>query len=103
MPPVARLGDALYGYLSQPAPVRPLWARAVFPAVGCTLCTVGLLGVITPGVPGFPLILIGAPWMVGFRRSWEQRAREAMVGALLACRRRIERWRARRSETTPPL
>jgi hypothetical protein len=57
---------------------RPLWQRAVYPIIGIILIITGIIGWLTPVIPGFPLIIIGIPWLACFHPRFELWVRRQM-------------------------
>ena len=50
---------------------RPLWQRIIYPLVGLVFIIIGIIGWLMPIVPGFPLIIIGLPWLACFNARFE--------------------------------
>jgi uncharacterized membrane protein YbaN (DUF454 family) len=57
---------------------RPLWQRLVYPMLGIILIIAGIIGWLTPVIPGFPLIIIGIPWLACFHPRFELWVRRQM-------------------------
>ncbi|MDO8303257.1 MAG: hypothetical protein Q7T18_08445 [Sedimentisphaerales bacterium] len=57
---------------------RPLWQRLVYPLIGVILIILGIIGWLMPVVPGFPLIIIGIPWLACFHPRFELWVRRQM-------------------------
>jgi hypothetical protein len=57
---------------------RPLWQRVIYPFIGVILIILGIIGWITPVIPGFPLIIIGVPWLACFHPRLELWVRRQM-------------------------
>jgi uncharacterized membrane protein YbaN (DUF454 family) len=80
--------------LTEPAPQRPLWQRCLLPFVGLILFALGIIGWLLPVVPGLPLAILGAPFLLCFHRGAEQWGRDRMRHGRDAWRHRLARWRA---------
>ena len=77
---------------------RPVWQRVVLPGVGVLCMLVGIIGVIAPVIPGWPLFIIGAPLLVAFSRRWERWVRLVMRRSW----QRIRHWRRDRRARRGP-
>lgn len=57
---------------------RPWWQRLLYPLVGIILIILGIIGWLTPVIPGVPLIIIGIPWLACFHPRLELWVRRQM-------------------------
>jgi uncharacterized membrane protein YbaN (DUF454 family) len=57
---------------------RPLWQRLIYPLIGIVLIILGIIGWLMPVIPGFPLIIIGIPWLACFHPRLELWVRRQM-------------------------
>jgi len=89
-----KLAQRVEDLMTQPAPERPLWQRVVLPFAGLILLALGLIGWLLPVIPGLPLAIVGAPFVLCFDRRAEQWGRDRMRRARAGWLRQIARWRA---------
>lgn len=57
---------------------RPLWQRVIYPIIGGIFIIVGIILWIMPVIPGFPLIIIGIPFVACFHPRLELWVRRQM-------------------------
>jgi len=76
---------------------RPLWKRLAYPLLGLILVAVGVVGVVTPLIAGWPLLLIGLPLIFAIHPPWEASVRRAVQG-LWPRRRRSRKGRREKAD-----
>lgn len=86
------LQQRLDAMLTEPAPERPIWQRCLLPFVGLILLVIGIIGWLLPVVPGLPLAIVGAPFLLCFHRRAEQWGRDRLRSSRDGWRRRVARW-----------
>jgi uncharacterized membrane protein YbaN (DUF454 family) len=72
-------------------PVRPLWQRVLLPLCGLGMVLLGTLMFLTPALPGFWLVVVGAPFLFAFSRSSESWAQGRLLRGLAGARSRLFR------------